>query len=216
MASTLKPDSNPKIESVEVQREPKTLFMNFKLDMGAYFLDDTHPFGELHRVEIVIDTSGLDLEAIEYDITNLCTRILRDMAALQHISLRPLDLFTGNHHVTLAPFGVLRNMRSVLIHGPVTLPFAERLKGLMLGNTPQDNGKKMYRLLEKSVHGQKQDPSDLHDKSKALQELHFQRFKELGSQILLDSQRCMEDALFLLHGRVSDGKEHHGWQCQHV
>ncbi|MCJ1423871.1 hypothetical protein MMC29_001756 [Sticta canariensis] len=182
--------------------------------MGAYFLDDTHPFGELHRVEIVIDTSGLDLEAVEYNITNLCTRILGNMAALQHISLRPLDLSTENHLVTLALFGVLRYMRSVLIHGPVTLPFAERLKGLMLENTPQENEKKMYRLLKKYVHGPKGDPSNLHEKSKALQELDFQRFKVLRSQILLDSQCCMEDALFLLHGRVIDGTEHHGWQCQ--
>ena len=112
MTSTLKLNSNPNPNPSKFNANPK----QFKFDMGAYFLDDIHPFGELHRVEIVIDTSGLDHEAVEYNITNLYTRLLRNMAALQHISLRPLDLFTENHHVTLAPFGVLRNMHSVLMN----------------------------------------------------------------------------------------------------
>lgn len=50
-------------------------------------------------------------------------------------------------HQALAPFGMLRNMHSVAIDGAPP-PFAERLKRMMLGNTPQlKNVREMYSCV---------------------------------------------------------------------
>lgn len=185
------PDYETDLES-EDALQARALFMNFDLDNVKSYLS----IEQFQRVEIAIDSFDLDLEAVEHFITTLCSSLLCNMPALQHISLHLIrDPYTKKNHVTLAPFGVLRNMRSVLIHGPVPLPFAERLKGLMLGNAPQENVKEMYRLLEKYVNGPKGDRSELQRASYALQEWDVQKFKEIRSQIILDGQRRMEDAL---------------------
>lgn len=60
----------------------------------------------------------------------------------------------------LGPFGILRNIRSVAIHG-VPLLYAERLRRLMLGNTPHPNVEGMYCSLENIVRDLNGDPSDL-------------------------------------------------------
>lgn len=70
------------------------------------------------------------------------------------------------------------NLRSVSIHG-VQLPYAERLRELMLGNTPQPNVKGMYYSLEKCVRDLKGDPSDLNKAMEALQEWDIEKFKEI-------------------------------------
>ncbi|MCJ1426023.1 hypothetical protein MMC29_003925 [Sticta canariensis] len=186
-------ESDPEFEDV---MEARMFFMNCELDNGMFYQACPPSIEQFQRVEIAIDTTELDLEAVRRVITTLCSSVLCDMPALQHISLHlTRDPCTEKNHVVLAPFGVLRNMRSVFIHGAVPLPFAERLKGLMLGNTPQENVKKMYGLLEKYVNGPKGDRSELQRASYALLEWDVQKFKEIRSQIILDGQCRMEDAL---------------------
>lgn len=77
----------------------------------------------------------MDPETVRLETETLCYSILCTMPAMQYVSLHLLeDSCNKNSHTALGPFGMLRNMRSVNIHG-VPLPFADRLKGLMLGNT---------------------------------------------------------------------------------
>ena len=174
----------------------RTFFMNFELIDGEFDQACPPPIKQFKRVEIAIETAGLDLETLGSVITTLCSSVLLEMSALQHISLHLMrDPTTPNNHLALAPFGVLRDMRSVYIDGPVPLPFAERLKGLMLGNAPQENVKMMYHLLEDYVNGPKGNLSELQRASNALLEWDVEKFKEIRSQILLDGQRRMEDAL---------------------
>lgn len=69
-------------------------------------------------------------------IRSLCYSGLRKLPALQHVRGHLLSETSHIDDTVLGPFGVLRNLHSVAIHG-VPLPYAERLEGLMLGNTPQ-------------------------------------------------------------------------------
>ena len=198
----------------EGDTEARIFFMKFELDDGVFY-QPCPPWppsiDQFQRVEIAIDTAELDLEAVGCVITTLCSSVLCDMPALQYISLHLIrNPCTKNNHVALAPFGVLRNMRSVSIHGAVPLPFAERLKGLMLGNAPQENVKKMYRLLEKYVNGPKGDRAELQRASYALQEWDIQKFKEIRSEIILDGQRRMEDALLhIFDFDLKTAEKHH-------
>lgn len=188
---------------VDVEIEPKTLFMNFELDEGWDYSSSRviriPSIEKFHRFEIVIATAILDLEEVEFEVKDLSSTLCK-MPALEQISLHLLeDSRPKSNHPTLGPFGMLRNMRSVAIHG-VDEPFADRLKGLMLGNSPQENVKEMYRLLENYVIGPKGSVSDLEKASIALKEWDFQAFKEIRSKILSDGQRSMEDNIL----RISD------------
>lgn len=187
--------------SDEDEMEPKTLFMNFELKRGPSYSQDHIPsIKKFQRIEIVIDTVYLELEDVGYDVRFLCSTLCK-MPMLHYMSLHLLkecrrnsNKSNKNNHTILGPFGTLRNMRSVAIHG-VPQPFAQRLKGLMLGNTPQADGKEMYRLLEKYVKGPKGSLSDLQKASVAVKELDFQKFKEIRSKILSDGQRAIEAAV---------------------
>lgn len=199
-------------ESNEVEYESRTIFMNYILNQGVEEMVFSRNliacFQTFQRFEIVIDTANVELKDVTLNVENLCS-ILSDMSPLQHISLHLLEHpCRKNNHPTLGPFGILRNVRSVVICG-VPLPFAERLKKLMLGNTPQENVKEMYRLLESYVKGPKGNISDLQKASKALQEWDLQMFKTIRSKILLDGQRCMEDALLHIGDYDQDSEEHY-------
>lgn len=87
------------------------------------------------RFEIEIDHHDADLLAVGFHVKSLCNSILRNMPALQHICIHLLQDTSNFNDEVLGPFGMLRNMRSVVIHG-VPLPFAENLRELMLVNTP--------------------------------------------------------------------------------
>ena len=194
----------------EDDTEARTFFMNFELVNGMFYQACPPSIELFQRVEIAIDTAEIDLEAVGCVVTTLCSSVLCNMPALQHISLHLIrDPCTKNNHVALAPFGVLRNMRSVFIHGAVPLPFAERLKGLMLGNAPQENVQKMFRLLKKYVNGPKGDRLELQRALNALQEWDVQKFKEIRSQIILDGQRRMEDALLHIFDYDLETAENH-------
>lgn len=177
------------------EAEPITLFMNFDLEMGTGYSGSCIPsIKRFQRVEIVIDTANLDLGDVRYEVESLCSTLCK-MPALQRVSLHLFEVTSHNKsHPFLGPFGTLRNLRSAVIHG-VPLPFAERLKELMLGNTPQVNVKEMYRSLEKFVEGPKFSISDLEKASRALKELDFQKFNEIRSRILYEGQRRMKHAL---------------------
>lgn len=144
--------------SDEWETRVQIFFMNLQPDIGrgmSHFRRRIPSIDKFQRVEIMIDTSNLDLKFLEFDTEKLCSSILCNMFALQHVSLRLLERSyhnPKNNHLALGPFGTLRNMRGVVIQG-VPSPFAERLKGLMLGNTPQIDVKMMYFLLERFVHG---------------------------------------------------------------
>lgn len=144
-------------EKWEVEMKP--LFMDFELNRAG--LGRGYFRTRIQRIEIVIDTTNLDLKALGLDVENLGSSILCNMPALQHLSLYLVGgPFDEINHQTLRPFGILRNMRSVVIKG-VPLPFAGRLKGLMLGNTPQVKVKEMYTSLESYVNGRKGHSLDL-------------------------------------------------------
>ncbi|MCJ1466910.1 hypothetical protein MMC07_005532 [Pseudocyphellaria aurata] len=170
--------------------ELKRVFMNFEFgrDSGKCI-----PCIErFQRFEIVIDTANLEIEAVEHEVETLCSSLCT-IPALQHLSLHLWECHK-NSHLSLGPFGTLRNMRSVVIHG-APLPFAERLKRLMIGNTPQENVKEMYRLLENFVQGPKGDLSDLKKATIALKEWDFQNFIEIRSKLIFEGQNRMRYAL---------------------
>ncbi|MCJ1267633.1 hypothetical protein MMC22_007519 [Lobaria immixta] len=144
------------------------------------------------RLEIAIQHPFIP--AVRLRVRSLCYSVLRKLPALQHVRLHLLSETSHIDETVLGPFGVLRNLHSVAIHG-VPLPYAKRLEGLMLGNTPQPDVEGMYRSLERFVRDLNGDQSDLEEAMEALQEWDIQKFKEIRSKILLDCQRRMDHAL---------------------
>lgn len=196
----------------DVEIEPKTLFMNFGLDEAWDYSSSRviqiPSIKKFQRFEIVIATAILDLEEVEFEVKDLSSTLCK-MPALEQLSLRLLeDSRLGSNQPTLGPFGMLRNLRSVAIRG-VEKPFADRLKSLMLGNSPQENVKEMYRLLENYVIRPKGSISDLEKASTALKEWDFQAFKEIRSKILSDGQRSIEDAILRIGDADPKTDQHH-------
>lgn len=189
--------------SVELDINATTYCMNFALNEGTGHSRNRLPFlRQFQRIEVVIEAAILDLEDVRSEIKALCSKLCK-MPRLEHVSLHLSEDSPKSIHPGLGPLGILRNMRSVLIRG-VPQPLAERLQGLMLGATSQENVEGMLHLLENFVKGPKESLSDLEQASLALQEWDFQKFQETRSKILLERQRYMEDAI--LHIRDHDPK----------
>lgn len=144
------------------------------------------------RFEIVIQHAFIP--AVRLRVRSLCYSVLRKLPALQHVRLHLLSETFHIDDTVLGPFGVLRNLHSVAIHG-VPPPYAERLEELMLGNTPQPDVEVMYHSLEKFVRELNGDQSDLEKAMDAMQDCDVQKFKEIRSKILSDCQRRMDRAL---------------------
>ena len=117
-----------------------------------------------------------------------------------------------SHHVH--PIN-LRNLRSVAFRG-VLLPFAERLTGLMLGNTPPENLKLMYRLLEDCVRDLQGSRLELRRALNAMHEWDVQKFKETRSKILFDGQGSINYALVRMYVFEHDAKCEDDHQTQVV
>ena len=146
---------------------------------------------KFQRFEIVI------LEAWEPEVRpsveELCRCYLSKSHALQHVSNHLLEAYHDDYTI-LGPFGVLRNLRSVDIHG-TPLPYAVRLRRLMLGNTPPDDLDGMYHELEKYVKALKGDIGGLRRAKEARRTWDVQKFKEIRSEILSDVQDRIDRAL---------------------
>lgn len=141
---------------------------------------------KFQRFEIV--SAFAYCSSIRLKVRSLCCSVLSRLPALQHVRILRLYDPSKVDDTILGPFGMLRNLRSVSLHG-VQLPYAERLRGLMLGNTPQPNVKWMYYSLEKCVRDLKGDPSDLNKAMEALQEWDIEKFKEIRSKITFGQSR---------------------------
>ena len=186
-------------DTTKTRTEARTLFMNFELLHGNF---RGPPPEQFQRVEIAIDTIGINRLALRGAITTLCSSVLCRMPVLQHISIHLYTPLTFRiDHLALTPFEVLRNLRSVYIYGTLP-PFEERLKGQMLSNASQETIEKienMYRLVEQHVNSHVNSPKggrlELQRASNALQEWDIQKFEEIRSQLRLDGRRRMEDAL---------------------
>ncbi|MCJ1261701.1 hypothetical protein MMC22_001567 [Lobaria immixta] len=147
---------------------------------------------KFQRFEIVI------LEAWEPEVRpgveELCRCYLSKSHALQHVSIHLLEAYHDIDHTILGPFGALRNLRSVDIHG-APLPYAEPLRRLMLGNTPPDDLDGMYHELEKYVKALKGDRRRFRKAMEATRTWDVQKFKEIRSKILSDIQDRIDRAL---------------------
>ncbi|MCJ1469777.1 hypothetical protein MMC07_008419 [Pseudocyphellaria aurata] len=175
--------------SSELVTETKILLMHYALNTGFHRIPSIDKF---QKLQIVIDTEHIESN---YDITDVCYTISGHMRALKHISIHLLEGSRDNH-LFLKPFGMLRNIPSVVLHG-VPLPYAERLKGLMLGNTPvidEMTEQEMFRMLLRYVHQPNGSDSDLDLAAKALEEWDYQKFKEIRSKIISDGPIYLEDA----------------------
>lgn len=147
---------------------------------------------KFQRFEIVI-RDALEPE-VRPGVEELCRCYLSKSHALQHVSIHLLDTYHDDEHTILGPFGALRNLRSVDIHG-APLPYAEHLRKLMLGNTPPDDLDGMYHGLEKYVKALKGDRWALQEAMKATRTWDMQKFKEIRSEIVSDVQDRIDCAL---------------------
>ena len=139
---------------------------------------------KFQRFEILI----LEAEYIEVKlgVEELCRCCLSKSHALQHVSIYLYDTLEEDYEA-LGPFGMLRNLRSVDIHGAVApRQYAKRLRRLMLGNTPPEDLDGMYLMLQKYVKDLKGDRSDLKKALKAVRRCDVQKFKEIRSKIISD------------------------------
>lgn len=149
---------------------------------------------KFQRFEIVI-RNALEPE-VRPGVEELCRCHLSKSHALQHVSIHLLDTdhIHDDEHTILGPFGALRNLRSVDIHG-APRRYAKRLRKLMLGNTPPDDLDGMYHGLEKYVKALKGDRWVLEEAMKATQTWDMQKFKELRSEIVSEVQDRIDCAL---------------------
>ncbi|MCJ1269429.1 hypothetical protein MMC22_009321 [Lobaria immixta] len=189
----------------------KTVLLNFQLDFDSRsFPKCVGPINKFQRFEILIDSA--DGFSVGFEVLYLCFHMLNDMPALQHICLRFLHDTSHTHHEMLKAFEILRNLRSVIIHG-VSLPYAEHLRKLMLRNTPWKytsyHALKGGPLCTNMLHTKciKEDPVDFKKLSKAVLELIVEILKEIGSVLLSAGQRHMQA---LLHMFYDDAKSENG------
>ena len=108
-----------------------------------------------------------NLSATRATVRRLCRLILGRMPTLKHVSLRLLHGESQIDYTILGPFRVLRNLRSVTIHG-VPQSYAEHLRGLMCRNTSHNDLQGMFYLLRECVWDLNGDYLDLDDALKAL------------------------------------------------
>ncbi|MCJ1464376.1 hypothetical protein MMC07_002989 [Pseudocyphellaria aurata] len=177
--------------------DPEWVYHGSCLFMDFRFGTDKLPplITKCRKVEVLLDAFTFDLDAVRLDAKNLCSEVLCKMPALHHISIHLLMF--GNYkdtHLAIGPFGVLRNVRRVAIRG-VPNPFAERLKSLMLGNTPQENVDQMWGSLMNYVKDPAECEFDLTRASRALKEWDYEKFQRIRARIISTYQRRMEDAL---------------------
>ena len=176
-------------------RKTTTEFMNFPLNMKSGGLG---PFRErvsgfegndiirrFQRLEILMTFA--DPRAIRLHAEVLCVAILRKMPVLRHVCIRVANDTSDTNNTALGPFGMLRNMRSVVIHG-APLPLAERLRSLMLGNTPCGNVELMYLVLQDFVRSMNGNRYHLLKAYLAMLDWDVEKFKEFRSKILAESE----------------------------
>ncbi|MCJ1428301.1 hypothetical protein MMC29_006210 [Sticta canariensis] len=164
----------------------------------------------VQRLEIVMTFA--EPWAIRLHAEILCTSILRKMPALRHVCIRVANDTSDTKNTALGPFGMLRNMRSVVIHG-VPLPLAERLRSLMLGNTPPgENVESMYDVLDAFVTGMNGNRLHLLKAYLAMLDWDVEKFKEFRSKILSESLDQM--GLLLLHVYDHDVKSEQDHQAK--
>lgn len=100
-------------------------------------------------------------------------------------------------------------MRSVIIQG-VPLPLAERLRGLMLGNTPSEDIEAMYDVLARYyVKDQNANRFYVKEAFMAMLDWDAQKFKEIRAKILADGQRRVDLALLRIFVHDAKSKENH-------
>lgn len=161
---------------------------------------------KFQRFEIVIERA--DYSAVRTEVRYFCNHYLRTMPALRHLGLY-LEKDKGRwYRKTLGPFGMLRNMHSVVIHG-APLEFAERLKGLMLGNTPQDNVEEMYRSLKAFARNYNGHRGYLRTAARAREKWDIKKLKEIRSMILPECQRRMDRDLSHIFDHDPKSEEDH-------
>ena len=184
--------------------------MNFEYDVAlGVFQNCNAPFSKFERFELLVERA--DLLNVRCHIERLCLSISRRASALKHLCLHLLiDMYPTDHmfhtsYPALGPFAMLRNLRSVAFRG-VPLPFAERLIGLMLGNTPPENLVEMYRLLEHCVRDLQGSRLDLRRALNAMREWDVQKFKETRKKILLNGQSSINYALVHMYVFDHDAK----------
>lgn len=206
----------------EISGHATTKLMNFQYDVAlGVFLNCNAPFSKFERFELLVERA--DLLEVRSHIKRLCLSISRRASALQHLCLHLLDDTFHKNYSAFGPFATLRNLRSVAFRG-VPLPFAERLNGLMLGNTLPENLESMYHLLEHCVRDLQGSRLDLRRAFNAMHEWDVQKFKETRSKILLNGQDSINHALVRTYVFDHDAKceEYHrttvgrGYHCKIV
>ena len=99
-------------EDEKYPSEAETELMNFYLNLEkGSFWNCNASLNRFKRLEISIDCAYF--EAVKLHISALCSLILRQMPALQHLTLHLLEPLCDFQESTLEPFAMLRNLRRV-------------------------------------------------------------------------------------------------------
>lgn len=174
---------------------------------GSYFQSHKDIIGRFQRLEVLI--AYAEPLAIRFHAKTLCNSVLRSMTALQHISIRVICETTHIKSTALGPFGLLRNMRSVVIQG-VPPRFAKRLRGLMLGNTPSEDVEAMYDVLDDYyVKDQNANRFYVKEAFMAMMDWDIPKFKKKRAKILADGQSRLDFALLNIFEHDAKSEENH-------
>ena len=184
---------------------------------NSHFTDGLSSFWDssmdkFQRFEIVI--ADAEHSEVQSGVGELCRCYLSKSRALQRVSIHLLYSFYDDYTV-LGPFGALRNLRSVDIHGAPP-PYAKHLRRLMLGNTPPLDWDGMYQMLKKYVEALDGGRSDLEEASKAMRKWNVQKFQETRSNILSDGQRCIDRAFLHMFDFDAKSEEDHQSQDRNI
>ena len=153
------------------------------------------------RFQIILDACSIDslvkIQSLHLALSSLCSLYLNEIA-MQHLSLRLFSNSSRNIYITLKAFAVLRNVRSVAIHG-VPAAFGANLGRLMVGNSPQGELERMLGALEEYVENFDGFDNELDSAHNAIEELNVPLFTQIRSEIVSAVRKLMDEALFRLY-----------------